>query len=119
MKKMMMAAAAILAAAGTAYAFTDEGSRRFSEFLNGLNEAAAVVSTTGNGTFRATISKDGSEINYELTFKDLEGIRDHAAVHFEQSERLAQREGERHPYGRRGADRRRQRHRWRNGHHTG
>ena len=81
MKRMVMAAAAILAAAGTTYAFTDEGSRRFSEFLNGLNEAAAVVSTTGNGTFRATISKDGSEINYELTFKELEGDVTQAHIH--------------------------------------
>jgi hypothetical protein len=56
MKRITLAVAAIVAAAGTAYAFTDEGSRRFSEFLNGLNEAAAVVSTTGNGTFQATIA---------------------------------------------------------------
>ena len=81
MKRMVMAAAAILAAAGTTYAFTDEGSRRFSEFLNGLNEAAAVVSTTGNGTFRATISKDGSEINYVLTFKEMEGDVTQAHIH--------------------------------------
>ena len=81
MKRMMMAAAAILAAAGTTYAFTDEGSRRFSEFLNGLNEAAAVVSTTGNGTFRAAISKDGSEINYELTYKEMEGDVTQAHIH--------------------------------------
>jgi len=81
MKRITLAAAAILAVAGTAFAFTDEGSRRFSEFLNGLNEAAAVVSTTGNGTFRAAISKDGSEINYELTYKEMEGDVTQAHIH--------------------------------------
>jgi hypothetical protein len=81
MKRITLAAAAILAVAGTAFAFTDEGSRRFSEFLNGLNEAAAVVSTTGNGTFRATISKDGSEINYVLTYKEMEGDVTQAHIH--------------------------------------
>jgi hypothetical protein len=81
MKKLTLAAAAVLVCAATGYAFTDEGSRRFSEFLNGLNEAAAVVSTTGTGTFRATISKDGSEINYVLTFKELEGDVTQAHIH--------------------------------------
>ena len=81
MKRITLAAAAILAVAGTAFAFTDEGSRRFSEFLNGLNEAAAVVSTTGNGTFRANISKDGSEISYELTYKEMEGDVTQAHIH--------------------------------------
>jgi hypothetical protein len=81
MKKMMFAAAGLLACAATGYAFTDEGGRRFSEFLSGLNEAAAVVSTTGNGTFRATISKDKSEIDYVLTFKELEGDVTQAHIH--------------------------------------
>jgi CHRD domain len=81
MKKMTLVAAGLLACAATGYAFTDEGSRRFSEFLSGLNEAANVVSTTGNGTFRATISRDGTEINYVLTFKELEGDVAQAHIH--------------------------------------
>jgi len=81
MKRITLAAAAVLAVAGTAFAFTDEGSRRFSEFLNGLNEAAAVVSTTGNGTFSATISQDGTEINYVLTYKEMEGDVTQAHIH--------------------------------------
>jgi hypothetical protein len=81
MKKLMMVAAGLVACGVTGYAFTDQGARRFSEFLSGLNEAPAVVSTTGNGTFRATISRDGSEINYVLTFKDLEGDVTQAHIH--------------------------------------
>lgn len=81
MKRITLIALAVVALAGTGYAFTDNGSNRFSEFLNGFNEAAAVVSTTGSGTFRAAISRDGSEINYVLTFKDLEGDVRQAHIH--------------------------------------
>ena len=73
MKRITIVGAMIFTVVGTGLAFTNEGSRRFSEFLNGLKEAPAVVSTTGTGTFRATISRDETEINYVLTFKDLEG----------------------------------------------
>jgi len=81
MKKTMLTAAGLLACAATGYAFTDEGSRRFSEFLSGLKEAPAVVSTTGNGSFQATVSRDGTEINYELTFRELEGDVRQAHIH--------------------------------------
>jgi hypothetical protein len=81
MKRLMMAATVFLAATATGFAFSDEGGRRFREFLNGYKEAAAPVATTGTGTFRATISRDGSEIDYELTFKDLEGDVRQAHIH--------------------------------------
>jgi hypothetical protein len=79
--KRVMIAAAVLTVAGTGVAFSDEGGRRFREFLNGFKEATTVVSTTGTGTFRAVISRDGTEINYELTFKDLEGDVLQAHIH--------------------------------------
>jgi hypothetical protein len=81
MKRILIGVAAAFSVAGTGIAFTDEGGRRFSEFLNGFKEATAVVSTTGTGTFRATISRDGTEINYVLTFKDLEGDVRQAHIH--------------------------------------
>ena len=81
MKRVTLLVVAIVAAAATAFAFGNEGSRRFSEFLTGLKEAANVVSTTGTGTFHATISQDESEINYELTFKDLEGDVRQSHIH--------------------------------------
>lgn len=65
----------------TGVAFSDEGGRKFREFLNGFKEAAAVVSTTGTGTFRAEISKDGESIEYWLTFNDLEGDVRQAHIH--------------------------------------
>ena len=67
--------------AATGYAFTDGGSRRFSEFLTGLKEAPAIVSTTGTGTFRATINRDETEIDYVLTFKNLESEVRQAHIH--------------------------------------
>jgi hypothetical protein len=73
MKRVTITATAVLVVAGTGIAFTDGGQRRFREFLNGLKEAPAVVSTTGTGTFRATISNDERRIDYVLTFRDLEG----------------------------------------------
>ena len=81
MKRIMIAAAAVLMVAGTGVAFSDEGGRRFREFLNGFKEATTVVSTTGTGTFRAVISGDGTEINYVLTFQDLEGDVLQAHIH--------------------------------------
>ena len=81
MKRLMMAATAILAATTTAFAFSDEGGRRFREFLNGYKEAAAPIATTGTGTFRATINKDETEIDYELTFENLEGDVRQAHIH--------------------------------------
>ena len=72
MKKITIVAVGLIALAA-APAFGHGGVRRFIEVLNGLNEAAAVVSTTGTGTFRATINRDETEIAYTLTFKDLEG----------------------------------------------
>ncbi len=81
MKRLTTAATAVFVVAGTSLALTDEGGRRIREFLNGFKEATAVVSTTGTGTFRATISNDESEINYVLTFDDLEGDVRQAHIH--------------------------------------
>ena len=81
MKRITLVAIAILAIGSTVLVAGDQGSRRFREFLNGFKEAAAPVSTKGNGTFRATINKDETEIEYELTFNDLEGDVRQAHIH--------------------------------------
>jgi hypothetical protein len=80
-KRIAIVAAAAVGVAGSAIAFSDEGSRRFGEFLNGLKEAPAIVSTTATGTFRAVINADETEIRYLLTFKDLEGDVQQAHIH--------------------------------------
>ena len=81
MKRITIGAVAVFAIGSTVLVLGDQGSRRFQEFLNGFKEAAAPISTTGTGTFRATISKDEKEIGYELTFHDLEGDVRQAHIH--------------------------------------
>ena len=81
MKRMLMVATAVVAVAGVGFAFSDDRGPKIREVLSGLKEAAAPVSTTGSGTFEASVSKDGSEINYALTFKDLEGDVRQAHIH--------------------------------------
>jgi hypothetical protein len=82
MKRVTILAAAVFAVGATAFVLgDDEGGRRFREFLNGFKEATVVVSTTGNGTFRAEISRDGEKIEYTLTFQDLEGDVRQAHIH--------------------------------------
>ena len=81
MKRMIMVATAVIAVAGVGFAFSDDQGPKIREVLSGLKEAAAPVSTTGSGTFEASLSKDGTEINYALTFKDLEGEVRQAHIH--------------------------------------
>jgi hypothetical protein len=52
--------------------------------LTGLEETPLTISTTGNGTFRATISGGGDAINYELSYADLEATVTQAHIHFGQ-----------------------------------
>ena len=54
-------------------------------FVGGANAALrGAISTTGRGTFRATIDKDGKVISYRLTYRDLEGDVTQAHIHFGQ-----------------------------------
>ena len=82
MKRLTIAATAILAIATTALAFSDEGGRVFREFLNGFKEAPNPIATTATGTFKATITQDDpARIEYEPTFQDLEGDVRQAHIH--------------------------------------
>jgi hypothetical protein len=81
MKKLTITATAALTIAGAAIVFTDGGPRRIREVLTGLKEAPTIVSTTGNGTLELEISRDEQEIEYALTFSDLEGDVAQAHIH--------------------------------------
>ena len=86
MKRLTIAATAILAVATTAVAFSDSGGP-FREFLNGFKEAPNPVATTATGTFTARISGDDpATIEYELTFQDLEGDVRQAHIHIGHSQ---------------------------------
>ena len=81
MKRIVMVVVMVLGMVGSGLAFHGDGPRQFRESLNGLNEAGAVVSTTGTGTFKAWINREETEISYELSFKDLEGDVRQAHIH--------------------------------------
>jgi hypothetical protein len=61
-----------------------QGFKKISEFLTGYEEVPS-VSTTGNGEFNARISNDGSRIDWELTYSDLEGAVQQAHIHLGQA----------------------------------
>jgi hypothetical protein len=57
--------------------------RRIREFLTGFQEVP-VVSTVAEGEFHARISDDATQIDYELSYSDLEGSVTQAHIHFGQ-----------------------------------
>lgn len=60
-----------------------QGFKKISELLTGYEEVPS-VSTTGTGDFNARISNDGSSIDWELSYADLEGAVQQAHIHFGQ-----------------------------------
>jgi hypothetical protein len=74
------AVAALGAAGAVALA---QGGRDFKERLTGYQEVPA-LSTSGNGTFRASIRSGGSEIRYRLTYAGLEANPLQAHIHLGQ-----------------------------------
>jgi len=81
MKRITIVVVAVIAIGSTVVVFGEQGCRKFREFLNGLKEAPNPVSTTGTGTFSATINKAETEIDYQLTFSNLEGDVRQAHIH--------------------------------------
>jgi hypothetical protein len=74
----VLTALIIVIGAGAAWAHNNR--RAIRETLLGVQEVP-VVSTTGSGTFRAEISRDGDEIEYTLTFRNLEGDVRQSHIH--------------------------------------
>jgi hypothetical protein len=79
MKKTVVLTALVLAI-GAGIAFAHSNRRSIREFLTGVQEVP-VVSTTGSGTLRAEISKDEDEIEYTLSFRNLEGDVTQSHIH--------------------------------------
>jgi CHRD domain len=78
---MSLAVIALVSAAGLVMG---QGFKKISEVLTGYEETPSAVSTTGNGTFDARISNDGTRIDWELSYSDLEGAVQQAHIHFGQ-----------------------------------
>ena len=58
------------------------GFKKIDEFLTGYEETPAAISTTGSGEFHARISNDGSRIDWELSYADLQGAVQQSHIHF-------------------------------------
>jgi CHRD domain len=77
--KLLIAAAAVLAFAPSAFA----DDNRIRAKLIGYEEVPA-VSTAGSGVFKAKISQDEGLIEYELSYGGLEGTVQQSHIHFAQ-----------------------------------
>ena len=80
MRRLVVSIAVIALVSASAIAFTDS-LRRIRERLIGYNEVPA-VSTNGKGTFKATISRDETRIDWQLNYTELEGNVQQAHIHF-------------------------------------
>jgi CHRD domain-containing protein len=82
MRKLTFLVSVAVVVVGSGIVFThDGGSRSFRLSLRGLDEVP-VISTTGRGTFRATINRDETAFSWRLTYADLEGTVTQAHIHF-------------------------------------
>jgi hypothetical protein len=83
MRRMTLWVLGVLLLCGSATTFTDDGgARRIDVHLSGYQETLVALSTTGNGHFVARISKDNSEISWQLSYGDLEAPVTQAHIHF-------------------------------------
>jgi hypothetical protein len=78
---LIFAVPVVLAAATFAVA-GDGGKSHFkADTLTGYQEAASQpISTTGTGSFEASLNSAGDEISYTLTYSDLEGVANNGIV---------------------------------------
>ena len=80
MRRLGVSLAVIALVSATSVVLAQGGFKRISEFLNSYEEVPS-VSSTGNGEFNARISNDGSRIDWELSYADLEGAIQQAHIH--------------------------------------
>lgn len=79
MKRISIAICALIFVASSSIAFTG-GFKRIREILTGFEEVPA-LSTPGNGEFKARISNDETQIQWELFYRDLESPVQQAHIH--------------------------------------
>jgi CHRD domain-containing protein len=82
-RRLIVASVAVFVAASAAVTYAQGGFKNIKEILTGYQEVPA-ISTTGSGELKARISNDGSEIEYELSYADLEGSVLQSHIHIGQ-----------------------------------
>lgn len=83
MRRLVMSIA-VIALVSASTVVLAQGFKKISEFLTGYEETPAAVSTPATGTFDARISKDESQIEWELSYEELVGSVTQAHIHFGQ-----------------------------------
>ena len=81
-RMLSVALAAAIGASGLPTALADGGRTAFTTNLTGYQETPATINSSGSGEFAARISRDGSEIQYVLTYRDLATNVTQAHIHF-------------------------------------
>jgi hypothetical protein len=81
--KLAVGVGALTAVAAAGTVALGQGGADFKERLTGYQEVPA-LSTSGHGTFRASIRSNGSAIRYRLTYADLEAKPQQAHIHLGQ-----------------------------------
>jgi hypothetical protein len=81
--KWAVGVAVLAAAAAVGTVAVAGGGKQVREDLSGYQEVPA-ISTTGNGTFKARIDRNGQQISYRLTYADLESSVTQAHIHIGQ-----------------------------------
>jgi hypothetical protein len=79
---LFIAIAAFVVVAGVGI-YASGGAKQIREFLNGYEEVPA-LSTPGRGELTARINKTGTEVEWELTYSDLETPVTQSHIHFGQ-----------------------------------
>ena len=74
----------LLATAAVSAVTAQQGFKNIKEYLSGYEEVPS-VSTSAGAQFNATISNDGTEINWELSYSPLEGNITQSHIHVGQA----------------------------------
>ncbi len=82
-KVQVAVAGGLVGVAAVAAAAIAGGGQNVSGGLDGYQEVPS-VSSSGSGTFNASLGPDGESLKYTLTYKDLEGAVQQAHIHFGQ-----------------------------------
>ncbi len=81
MKKLSVIVCVVLVVAAATIALS-QGFKNINQILTGYEETPQAISTEGNGVLRARISNDETQIQYELSYADLESAVTQAHIHF-------------------------------------
>src|SRR5215813_8527304 len=81
MKRIAIVLSLLAVVVTSTVALAQGGFKNISEFLVGYQETPASISTGASGQFDARISNDESQIDWQLSYADLEGAVQQSHLH--------------------------------------